>query len=299
MTWQSRHPEEARTHIVTTPPVQQMLLHEEGLATRLRRARADMMAKELAERARWVQSKVSKIESGKQLPSRDDLSRWARITGADTATLELWNAMLTEALQARSNWTARLRDGGQRGVQQTFSDLVNAAEHLWFFETTFVPRFFQVPGYARGVLTWVNEELGSGDDIEAAVAVRQSDVTYLYSGKKFDMLIAEPVLYWRHESMSATVMRQQLDRLLAVDGLDNVRFGILPMNRPTKVWPSHSFEIYGETMTLETFYDWQPTEDEEKIANYRRTFDRLWTGAVTGDAARQLINNAIRAIPRD
>jgi transcriptional regulator with XRE-family HTH domain len=284
---------------VTTPPVKQLLLREEGLANRLRLARGNMMAKELAERAHWVQSKVSKIESGKQLPSRDDLSVWAELTDADADTLELWNAMLTEALQARRDWTARMREGGQQAVQRGFSELVAAASTLQFFETTFIPRFFQVPGYTRGIMTWVNQELGLGRDIDEAVAVRQADVNYLYSGKQFDLLITEPVLRWRHESMPVAVMRQQLDRLLSIDGLDNVRFGIIPMAGPVKVWPVHSFEIYGEVLMLETIYDEQRIEDEEKVTLYRHTFDRMRDSAVTGDAAQQLIHDAIRALPRN
>lgn len=283
---------------MTTPPVKQLLLREEGLATRLRLARGTLMAKELAERAHWVQSKISKIESGKQLPSRDDLAVWADLTDTDAATLELWNAMLTEALQARRDWTARMREGGQQAVQQGFSELVAAAQTLQFFETTFIPRFFQVPGYTRGITTWVNQELGLGRDIDEAVAVRQADVNYLYSGKQFDLLITEPVLRWRHESMPAAVMRQQLDRLLSVNGLENVRFGIIPMDAPVKVWPVHSFEIYGDVLMLETIYDEQRIEDEEKVALYRHTFDRMRDSAVTGDDAQQLIHDAIRALPR-
>lgn len=278
--------------------MQHLLLRDEGLATRLRHARGEMMAKELAERAGWVQSKVSKIESGKQLASRDDLATWARLTGADPATLELWNAMLTEALQARRDWTARMRAGGQESVQQSYSDMVQAAVQLRFFETAYIPRFFQVPGYTRGVLTWVNQRVPEARDVEKATAIRQADVKYLYTDKRFDLLITEPVLYWRHVSMSADTMRQQLDRLLTVDGLANVRFGILPLRTAHKVWPEHSFEIYGETLMLETLFGEQEIRDEEILSKYHQILDQTWETAATGDRARELIHDAIRALPR-
>jgi transcriptional regulator with XRE-family HTH domain len=281
------------------PPVQELLTRREGLATRLKHARGAMLAKQLAERAGWPQSKVSKIETGKQLPSRDDLDLWAALTETNAAGLDTWHGMLTEAEQARRDWVTRMRDGGQEAVQKDFSDLVRDAGRLSFFETTVMPRFFQIPGYSRSVLTWVNEELGRDDDVEAAVAVRQGDVGFLYApDKTFDMLITEPVLYWRHHSMPAAVMRQQLDRLLTLDGLPNVTFGIVPMAAPVTALPIHSFEIYGDTLALETLHSFTMITDEEEIAGYRKTLERLWATAVTGDGAARLIHRALDALPR-
>jgi transcriptional regulator with XRE-family HTH domain len=282
---------------MTTPPARNPQAREDGLAARLRRARDEMPGKELAARADWVQSKVSKIENGKQLPTRSDLVTWAQITNSGDQ-LELWTELLTEARQARQEWAARLRDNGQTGLQQDYSAMVAAATKLEFFETAYIPRFFQVPGYTRGVLTWVNERFPGAADIDEATTVRQADVAYLYTDKSFDLLIAEPVLYWRHPAITDDVMRQQLDRLLTVGALPNVRFGILPLATPHRIWPEHSFEIYGEVMTLETFYGEQQVHDEEEIVRYRLLLDRAWETAVTGEKARQLIRDAMDTLPR-
>jgi hypothetical protein len=99
--------------------------------------------------------------------------------------------------------------------------------------------------------------------------------------------------------MDVAVMRQQLDRLLTVEGLANVKFGIIPMGAPVAVWPAHSFEIYGEVMILETFHHQiDPIRDEAEISKFRRTLDRLWTSAVTGPDAGRLIHKALDALPR-
>lgn len=277
--------------------MQELLTREEGLAARLKRARGEIMGKDLAERAGWPPSKVSKIEAGKQLPTREDLGHWAEITNAGPIALEQWLAMLVEATRARRDWASRMREGGQKQVQSDFNTLVEQAAKLQFFEVNFIPRIFQVPGYTRSVITWVNEEQGRQDDIAEVTAERQRSVQYLYTDRAFEMLITEPVLYWRHESLSPAVMRQQLDRLLTIDGLENVRFGILPLGTPFKSWPVSSFEIYGDVVTLETtHHDWD-FRDEAEVTKYQRTLARLWETAAEGEAARELIHKAIHALP--
>ncbi|MBX6768780.1 MAG: helix-turn-helix domain-containing protein, partial [Actinomadura rubrobrunea] len=61
----------------------------EALGVRLRELRQDarLTQRRLAELAGWHESKVSKIEHGKQTPSEDDISTWCRLVGADDHVL--------------------------------------------------------------------------------------------------------------------------------------------------------------------------------------------------------------------
>jgi transcriptional regulator with XRE-family HTH domain len=284
---------------VKSPKVTELLTRGDGLAARLRIARGAMKGKELAREAGWPQSKISKIEGGTQLPSAKDLETWAEHTGADAEVLTQWQAMRILAEQAQRDWAARMRMGGQTSVQMEFQQRVEAARTFRFFEVCFIPLFFQVPGYTRGVLTWVAEEEGKiAGDVTEATAARQATVNYLYTDRQFELIITESVLRTQHESMSDAVMRQQLDRLLTVDGLDNVRFGIIPTERLKKAMPVHSFEVYGHEVSIETYIDSNWEDDEAKVARYNRTMDRHWLVACEGEAARNLIHKALDALPQ-
>jgi transcriptional regulator with XRE-family HTH domain len=58
--------------------------HRARLAARLRalRAAAGLSGNRLAQQFGWPQPRVSKLETGKQIPTEDDLRVWVTATGA-------------------------------------------------------------------------------------------------------------------------------------------------------------------------------------------------------------------------
>jgi hypothetical protein len=135
------------------------------------------------------------------------------------------------------------------------------------------------------------------DDTDAAVAKRIRQQANLYDPeKRFEFIIGEPVL--RYLLVPPSVMRGQLDRLLAVIGMDRIRFGIIPMGRELKWTPQHSFQIYvGDEPVVEVESivkgPWYRGEDADRFGRF---FDWLWEEAVEGAEARDLIMSAIRAL---
>ena len=94
-------------------------------------------------------------------------------------------------------------------------------------------------------------------------------------------------------------MRGQLDRLLAVIGMDRVRFGIITMGVELRWTPQHSFQIYEAdepVVEVESVVKgtWYRGEDAER---FNRVFNRLWEEAIEGPGARELIVSAIQALP--
>ncbi|MDQ3153744.1 MAG: helix-turn-helix domain-containing protein, partial [Actinomycetota bacterium] len=59
----------------------------QALGLRLRELRRDarLTGKQLAQSQRWQPSKVSRIETGRQTPSDEDVEVWARACGAPEA----------------------------------------------------------------------------------------------------------------------------------------------------------------------------------------------------------------------
>jgi transcriptional regulator with XRE-family HTH domain len=271
-----------------------------GLADRLRglRVRTGLTGKALAEALGWQPSKVSRLESGRQAPSRSDLADWVRACRADPAAADELTALLDEAQTEHRQWRRRMRRG-QAPVQADYNDLAGRSRLIRYFETVYVPGHLQTAGYARRVLTEMVELHGLDvDDVDAAVTARMVRQQALYDpDRRFEFLLAEPVLYWR--TAGPDVLRGQFDRLLAVQGLPNVRFGILPLRpaAPLRTVPQHAFQLYDDVAVVETFTG-ETVYRDEAAAGYVRVLDRLWADAVTGEEARRLLVGALEVSHR-
>jgi transcriptional regulator with XRE-family HTH domain len=265
------------------------------LGASLKRARGNLTQSELAERAGWGKSgktKVSKIESGRQLPDEDDLNAWADITEAGDRLREQWKTLAAQVDEVRSNYRKRARHG-QQPVQKAYSDLAAETTHFRFFEMTFIPRYLQVPEYTRATLQEHHDKHGSIDDVEAAAQERLSSARYLYDlSKKFVFLIDEPVL--RKTRFPASIMRPQLDRLLSVIGLSNVTLAVYPsLSRPVHSLTESSFELFDDVGYIETALEDAPRLLANDVESLEKLFERYWQDAAVGDEARQLILDAI------
>lgn len=281
--------------------LEEWLTQPEGMATRLRalRAQAGLSGKRLAETNGWQQSKVSKIENGRQMPTAEDIDAWAQACGADQGTVRELQHLREEAQVTRITFRSHMRQG-QKKVQEDYDALGRESHLIRNFETAYVPGLLQIPDYARRVLTEMIPLHGLEiDDVDAAVTARMQRQQVLYDPtKSFEFLIAEPALRWL--ICPPAVMRAQLDRLQTVIGLDQVRFGILPMGVELPWAPQNSFAIFvsdDPVAIIETFLDQHPYRGEQ-VEHYSRMMDQLWEEAATGENARQLIIAATQALGR-
>jgi transcriptional regulator with XRE-family HTH domain len=278
-------------------PIEDWLTRPDGLADRLRalRAQAGLSGKELAEVMSWHPSKVSRLENGRQMPSPADLSAWAAGTRADAEATQGLMQMLGEVQALHQDWRRRMRRG-QEAVQASYNDLVQRSQVIRHFETAYVPGLLQTPEYAKRVLTeMISLHDLDIDDVDAAVAMRMQRQRFVYdTSKRFEFLLAEPVLGWL--LVPPASMRAQLDRLQTVIGLPNVRFGIIPLSHyPTPATPQNSMQMYDDLAVVETFTG-ETWLDEDAAAKCVKSFGLLWDEAVTGDDARRLIVVAAEAL---
>lgn len=272
------------------PIISEWLTRPGGLAGRLHelRSAAGMSGKDLATAAGWQPPKVSKLEKGRQLPTAADIEAWAAACGAAGEAEELID-LLGEVETIRVEWRHRMLHG-QAGVQERYRRIVEAATSVRQFTSAAVPGILQIGEYARRVLTETAARHGVEiDDIDDAVARRMQRQDLLYdSTRSFEFILTEPVLRW--QPCTPTVMRAQLDRLLTVFGMPNVRLGIIPLGPVTTI-PEHSFVLYDDTAIVEMFVS-EVLHTAVESAIYNRIMDQLWDDAVEGDEARQLIIRA-------
>ncbi len=257
---------------------------------RLRRLReeAGLTGKQLADRAGWAQSKVSRIETGRQSVKTDDVRAWAAATGASTDLLEDLLADLRTLRVEHAAWRRQLR-GGHAPKQRALIALEGDATLDRTFQPDLVPGLLQTPDYARHVFTALATLRDTPNDIDAAVRLRMQRQAVLYDRtKQFRFLLTEAALHARLGPPG--VQRGQLDRLLVLMTLDTVEVAVIPLNARLPVVMHHGFSIEDEDLVLvETFSAELQLRDADDVALYGKLFDLLWGAALEGDRAARLV----------
>lgn len=279
----------------SNPKLQSLLTRPGGLADRLRKARAGagLTGRELAARTGWPPSKISKIEKGQQLPDDIDLDQWAEHTGIDDDEKAEWTYLRAKAGTMRKDITARAR-AGHSAIQRGYTELIARSRHVRFYEISFVPAPLQTEEYARAVLTESAERHGSDPaEIDKSVAARLGAVPYLYDpDHAFEFVLLEQVLRLRPAALPVDVLRGQLDRLLRVLQLPNVRLGIIPLDKPISWWPQNSFQLFDDIGMYETWHDEHPLTLPDQVSKHDRVLAKMWEAAAEGDEARKIIERA-------
>lgn len=264
----------------------------EELGRRLRELRVEsplgrLTGTELAQRLGWQQSKISKLENGRQTPTADDLSAWANATGQPTAVGELRARLKGFESQIRS-WRRQLA-AGHRPVQETWNTVVSDSQTLYVWENSVICGLLQTADYARHIFERHAELHKSPQDTEEAVRTRIKRQEWLYRpGKQLNLLMWEGALCSR--ACPPEVLAAQLDRLLGVVGMDTVNLGIVPLDAALRLSPGNPFWILDDRLIVAE--DWHAElwlDDAETIALYRRVWETFQDSALYGPDAQQVI----------
>lgn len=278
--------------------MQKWLLRPEGLATRLRalRTQAGLSVREAARQLNWPASRLSRIETARQMPTAPDLDAITAVVAPDDPAVALdLRKRLDVAVHKQTNFDQKTSSGHSE-IQEDYNELVANAKRIVFFEVAYMPGVAQTPAYMRRVFEESQQLHGSQDDIDQAVATRLRRAEYVYdASRQFEFLLTESVIRFVLPD-SNEVMRDQLERLISLSRLPNVRLGIIPFGVYLPVTPQAGFQIYGETAAVENFlkHEYLYGEDVEKLEHILAA---LWDEAVEGDTARQLIVAARDALP--
>jgi len=261
---------------------------------RLRRLRdeAGLNGKQFAARLGWAPSKVSRIETGKQTATPDDVTAWARVTGAEQAALDDLLADLRTVRFEYATWTRQFRMG-TAARQRVSVEIETEARAMWALETTVVPGLLQTADYARHVMETMVALREVPDDVAEGVRLRMRRQEVLYDpAKRFRFLLTEAAL--RTRTCPPGTIRAQLDRLLALAGVDTVELAVLPFDVKLPVVPSHGFWIFDEEIVLiETLSAELTLRDSDEVALYSRIFELLWDVAIRGDEVAVFLRRLI------
>ncbi|MFC8494698.1 helix-turn-helix domain-containing protein [Streptomyces sp. NPDC057235] len=265
-----------------------------ALGARLRELRGLVSGREFAARLGWTQSKVSKLETGRQTATVADVRAWAEAAGQAEAAAEL--AARVQGLESRVRSWRRQLAAGHRPVQDALTVEYERSTHLRAWESAMVVGILQTADYARAVFTRYSDLHQSVRDTDDAVRARLHRQALLYEpGRVFDIVLWEAALY--AAVCPPPVLAAQLDRLVGVIGLDTVRLGIIPLGAPLALPPAGGFWAYDDRLVI--VEDWHAElwlDDADSIDLYGRVWERLQQAAVYGVSAHRLIARARAAL---
>lgn len=267
-----------------------------ALGKRLRELRvaAKLSGKELAESLSWVGSKVSKIENGKQTPTDDDIKDWATATNSEDQTASLLAALHNLELQ-HAEWQ-RVLKAGMKSHQLTLSQLDERTKVYRGFENTVIPGLIQTPEYARARFAQVVMVHRVPNDINEAVKVRMQRQEMLYRpDKRFHFVITEAAL--RYRLVSRDIMIGQLDRLMAMTSMRNVRLGVIDFKTQYVTDPRHGFWVYDDQLVqFESYSAEINLRQPQEIELYTSIFEHLAAVASYGSEARAIISRVMHEL---
>ncbi|MGP4049347.1 helix-turn-helix domain-containing protein [Streptomyces sp. 2A115] len=267
----------------------------EALGARLRGLRKDAgfaSGRAFAVATGWAESKVSRLENGRQNPSEDDIRTWCTTTNRQENIADLI-ATVRHIDELWLEWRRQLQTGAEQRQKKALPVYAKTKVfRIW--HPTLVWGTLQTAEYAAETFRQVVDYYEIPDDAEAATAKRLERQQYLYRGNRiFNVVLGEQALYTNFGGPE--VMKGQLDRLLAVMRLPRLSLGIIPRSAPIGIWPGNSFSMFDDKLVLVETYsaEFSVTQPRE-IELYTKAFALLKQAAVYGTAVRDLILTAIQ-----
>jgi hypothetical protein len=230
-------------------------------------------------------SKLSKIENGALPPSVLDVERILEaLEVSDEARVELIEVARRVATEATA-WRIHRRTGLHKH-QAEIQAIEARTTLLRVFQPSCVPGLLQSPEYVRGVQQ--GSEL-TDDALEKMIGARLRRQEVLYDrSRTFQFLITESVLRWK--LIPPPMMAAQLDKLITMSRMLNIRIGVVPLAARMPGLPTSSFALFDNRLAIVEIPHAEITtsemQDIELYMHKFQTFDRV---ALSGEDMWDLV----------
>ncbi|MGH3932503.1 MAG: helix-turn-helix domain-containing protein [Pseudonocardiaceae bacterium] len=256
------------------------------LSATLRRLRQDarLPGTEAARAAGLSQPKISRLETGKQVPTAAEVEALCRVYGAPTRTRQQLLAVARDLREEQVSARVMLQRGAHR-MQERIGRIEAASRLLRTFHPAVVIGIVQTPGYIRGL---IGESLPD-DELERVVAARGERQRLLDTDREFVLIMTEGALRWHVGSPA--VMIAQLQHLAEITRRGNVRLGVIPWTRPVRAGALHGFHLYDRRAAIVgTETATAIITDPRDIADYETCFATYEALAVFDADARKVFD---------
>ncbi|MFF4918974.1 helix-turn-helix domain-containing protein [Kitasatospora sp. NPDC001261] len=267
------------------------------LGTQLRKLREarGVSREEAGYSIRASESKISRMELGRVGFKERDVADLLTLYGVEVEQERATVLGLLRDANASSWW----HEYGDvlPGWFQNYLGLEEAAAEIRSYEVQFVHGLLQTADYARAVVTAGCHATGP-EEIERRVDVRLKRQAVL-TGERAPQLVAvldEAAL--RRPWGGAELMRGQLDRLLELSELPNVRLQVLPLGNAGLSAESGAFTVLGfaeaelsDVVYLEQFTTALYLDKPAEVAEYRHAMDDLVADSLSPALTRDLLHS--------
>ncbi|MGH3739070.1 MAG: helix-turn-helix domain-containing protein [Micromonosporaceae bacterium] len=261
----------------------------QNLAAALRdlRKAEGLSGERLARRCGMSQSKVSRIENGRLLPSVLDVELLLRALAVDEDT----RAELQGLAQVANAEYQDIRETVRRGLHHRQRELAAQeadATRMRHFLPALITGLLQTPDYLRaGMRTAVPP---TSRDPAKAIALKLERQAVLHDGRKsWDFLLTEQAVRWKF--CTPDIMAEQIDHLIAVSQLPNVSVGIIPLSAQIAQGAMSTFVIYdARLVTVELFTGLLVLRDPRDVEHYANLFDYFSSHALWANDAHTVLH---------
>lgn len=254
------------------------------LAEKLRdlRKAAGLTGERLGRRCNMSQSQISKFETGRKTPTLVDVERILRALDAPsdviTEITSLARIANTEWQDKRSSW--------RRGVEKRQAELAaleSEATELRYFLPSMITGLLATPEYIRASLSHT-----PGDSSKTVTRKLERQAVLFNTAKHFTFLLTEQAARW--SIVPGPALAVQIDRLVSLSHLPNVRIGVVPMGTLMSRGPMNTFTVYDNRLaTVENFTGRMVFRDARDISEYLAVFSQFEQHASFDDDARNLL----------
>ncbi|WP_246494453.1 helix-turn-helix domain-containing protein [Streptomyces zagrosensis] len=261
----------------------------------LRRA-SGLSGERLAIRCNMSQTKISRIETGRALPSVLDVER---ILKALAVPDEVSDELLVLARRANvdyASWRAYARVGLYH-KQTELKALESSSRVMRHFLPAIPTGLLHVREYAVETLTPTVASDPARDVVRAVQARIDRQAILDDTSRSFWFLLTEQAVKWQRVSPGA--MAAQCAHMAEVNRKPNIEIGIVPQGVQVPGTPMNIFVVYDDRLvTVELFSGEVVLRDPRDITQHLHLFDLFWSHALTGDAASAFLNETSEAFMR-
>ncbi|WP_119731550.1 helix-turn-helix domain-containing protein [Thermomonospora amylolytica] len=194
------------------------------LAAELRRLReaAGLTIDQAASALGWPHSKLSKIETARQIPKIPDVEAILEAYGGTNEAIKL--ALLKLAREVRQRgWWAPYGDV----LAGSYAELEFAADRIRMWQPQLIPGLLQTEDYARTIIAGGIPDQPAEVDRRLQVRMTRRVMLSKQNPPQLEFILAEEVL--RRPIGGREVMREQLGALLVASSRPNVRIRVVPI----------------------------------------------------------------------